>query len=138
MERLRYYPANGHRSVCRVCEAKARRERYATRADVRTYHLSQASLSRRKKRGEPGGVTPEDLAAVLARPTCEYCLYPNDGSIPVAVDHAQPVSRGGHDQLSNLRLSCKPCNQGKGTMTEAEYRTWLRALSDRLNVMYSV
>jgi 5-methylcytosine-specific restriction endonuclease McrA len=40
-------------------------------------------------------------------------------------DHAQPKSRGGGDNLENLRLCCKECNSLKQDMTEKEYMSYL-------------
>lgn len=45
--------------------------------------------------------------------TCAYC-----GSVPpnvkLVVDHIVPVSKGGGDEIDNLRTSCNDCNSGKG------------------------
>ena len=51
---------------------------------------------------------------------CEYCLSHQDyvmGSLQI--DHWQPVSRGGDDELENLCLACELCNQHKWAKTEA-------------------
>lgn len=44
--------------------------------------------------------------------TCQYC----GGSAPdivLEVDHIDPVSKGGTNDITNLITSCKPCNSGK-------------------------
>ena len=63
--------------------------------------------------------------------TCLYCgqrgterLDP-DG-LPWAIDHIQPVSRGGATTPGNLVTSCYSCNSSKSDKTAAEY------LKDRL------
>lgn len=45
--------------------------------------------------------------------TCQYC----GGKAPdvlLHVDHIEPVSKGGDDDILNLITSCKACNLGKG------------------------
>jgi 5-methylcytosine-specific restriction protein A len=38
------------------------------------------------------------------------------------VDHGEPKSRGGVDDLRNLRPSCVPCNRQKNDKSTTEYR----------------
>lgn len=49
---------------------------------------------------------------------CAYCGATN---IPLQVEHVIPASRGGSNRVSNLALSCRPCNLKKGSMTAAEF-----------------
>ncbi|WP_204018024.1 RNA-guided endonuclease IscB [Sphaerimonospora thailandensis] len=42
--------------------------------------------------------------------TCAYC---GASGVPLNIDHIHPRSRGGSDRVSNLALSCVPCNQAK-------------------------
>lgn len=37
------------------------------------------------------------------------------------IDHILPETRGGSDELSNLRLVCTRANEAKGNMTDAEF-----------------
>ena len=51
---------------------------------------------------------------------CEYCYYPEEfNSGRFAVDYILPRARGGVDDLSNLALSCRNCNERKQDATEA-------------------
>ena len=50
--------------------------------------------------------------------TCAYCKAKN---VPLEVEHIIPKSRGGSNRISNLALSCVPCNQSKGNQTAAEF-----------------
>ena len=43
--------------------------------------------------------------------SCAYCSMEN---VPLEIDHIHPRSKGGSDRISNLTLSCRPCNQKKG------------------------
>jgi hypothetical protein len=48
---------------------------------------------------------------------CVYC----DSTEELQIDHLLPVSRGGGDEVGNLVLACKACNQRKGTQTATEF-----------------
>jgi 5-methylcytosine-specific restriction endonuclease McrA len=49
---------------------------------------------------------------------CAYCGKEN---VPLEIEHIVPQSRGGSNRVSNLALSCRPCNQTKGNKTAAEF-----------------
>ena len=52
---------------------------------------------------------------------CEYCRYPEEfNSGRFSVDHILPRVRGGIDDLNNLALSCRNCNERKQDATEAQ------------------
>jgi HNH endonuclease len=45
---------------------------------------------------------------------CEYCLLPEDLSLDTfTIDHIQPVSDAGSDDLDNLAFACHNCNNRK-------------------------
>jgi 5-methylcytosine-specific restriction endonuclease McrA len=50
--------------------------------------------------------------------TCAYC---GQTGVPLEIEHIIPRSRSGSDRVSNLTLSCRPCNQRKGNQTAAEF-----------------
>ena len=58
--------------------------------------------------------------------TCAYCGAQN---VPLEIDHVIPKSIGGSDRVSNLVLSCRPCNQAKGNRPVEEF---LRRNPERL------
>lgn len=39
----------------------------------------------------------------------------------MTLDHKEPLSRGGRNSPANYVPACSPCNNEKGSMTEAEY-----------------
>jgi len=49
---------------------------------------------------------------------CAYCGVEN---VPLEVEHIIPKSRGGSNGVSNLAVSCEPCNKTKGNSTAAEF-----------------
>jgi hypothetical protein len=43
---------------------------------------------------------------------CEYCHYPELlSSAPLSIEHVRPQSLGGNDNLDNLALACRRCNE---------------------------
>ncbi|OFC59269.1 HNH endonuclease, partial [Acidithiobacillus caldus] len=49
------------------------------------------------------------------------CAYCDAEHVPLTIDHIHPRSRGGADRVSNLTLSCFPCNQRKSNRDVAEF-----------------
>ncbi|WP_329383888.1 RNA-guided endonuclease IscB [Streptomyces sp. NBC_01351] len=60
------------------------------------------------------------------------CVYCDATGVPLNIEHVRPRSRGGSDRVTNLVLSCVPCNQAKGTTRIEEF------LSDRPDRLESV
>lgn len=49
---------------------------------------------------------------------CEYCHYPELlSSAPLSIDHIQPQSLGGSNDLNNLALACRRCNERRYNFT---------------------
>jgi len=85
----------------------------------------RANVARRSARirgSLDGRHTKEQWIDLVARygGRCTYC----GEARPLCRDHAMPVSRGGSDDISNIRPACKACNSGKHTMDEQEYRAY--------------
>lgn len=49
---------------------------------------------------------------------CRKTLIPATATI----EHVRPISRGGSNDLSNLRLSCSPCNYDRGVRDFDEFQ----------------
>lgn len=62
-----------------------------------------------------------DIESMLCRQDarCAYCRELLDGQYHI--DHKQPVSRGGTNDLENLHITCPRCNMKKGAMTHEEF-----------------
>lgn len=60
---------------------------------------------------------------------CAYCGVEN---VPLELEHIVPVSKGGSNRVSNLTLSCRPCNQSKGSKDIRDF------LSGKPNVLNRV
>jgi hypothetical protein len=50
--------------------------------------------------------------------TCQYC---GDVAGPFHIDHVHPVSRGGDNDMENLKVACATCNISKGSKTLEEW-----------------
>ena len=53
--------------------------------------------------------------------TCVYCGYRRIART-LDIDHMIPAVRGGSNEISNLQVICRPCNQRKGLQTDQEFR----------------
>lgn len=53
---------------------------------------------------------------------CYICGEPFEKMKDITLDHHVPVSKGGDNSLTNLRLAHSNCNQLKGCMTPEEFK----------------
>lgn len=49
------------------------------------------------------------------------CAYCGKSGIPLQIEHIHPKADGGSDRVSNLTLSCAPCNQAKGSRSVEDF-----------------
>lgn len=64
------------------------------------------------QKGELAGYDIREYLLEKWRRKCAYC---GAIGVPLQEEHIQPSCRGGANRVSNLALSCRPCNQTKGT-----------------------
>jgi len=92
-------------------------------------------------------MTPGVISGVLraqlrleARDRCGYCQTQQALAYgPLEVDHIIPVAAGGADDLENLWLACRPCNQYKGAQTtglDPQSGEQVRLFNPRLDAWY--
>lgn len=83
---------------------------------------------RARKAGATGSHTliqwQEKLAQLGA--ACTYC----GATTRIVKDHDIPLARGGSDDIGNIVPACHHCNSAKRSLTGAEFRVFLRRLSD--------
>ncbi len=60
------------------------------------------------------------------------CAYCGAKDVPLEIEHICPRAHGGSDRISNLTLSCEPCNKKKGTQN---IRDFLKHKPDLLQKM---
>jgi len=63
---------------------------------------------------------------------CAYCGGLSGDNI-LEIEHIFPESKGGTDRVSNLTISCRVCNEVKGSMTLDQWARVLRANSCEIN-----
>jgi 5-methylcytosine-specific restriction endonuclease McrA len=58
--------------------------------------------------------------AAQAKYQCGYCqTQERISGIPLTIEHIIPIAHSGTDDEDNLWLSCRLCNETKGTLTKA-------------------
>jgi 5-methylcytosine-specific restriction endonuclease McrA len=106
-EIVRDSPLGGYRRYHAECSVEAKRARYRKK-----------TVRRQTKTTQPSGVS---LMQIVERDgwTCWLCKEPVDSGLPrtsrmgATVDHVVPLSKGGSDELDNLRLAHWICNNKK-------------------------
>ena len=63
---------------------------------------------------------------------CAYCGGLSDDGI-LQVEHIYPKSKGGTDKVSNLAISCRVCNDAKGSLTLDQWERVLRSSPCEIN-----
>ena len=80
---------------------------------------------RARIKGNGGTFTFKELNELFEQQEgfCAYCgeLLYSSFDKEVHIDHKIPLSRGGHNDISNIALSCARCNLQKGTKTDEEF-----------------
>lgn len=61
--------------------------------------------------------------------TCVYCGIKN---VPLEVEHIKPKSKGGSNRVSNLTISCVPCNQTKSNLDIREFLAGKPSILNRI------
>lgn len=103
---------------CRECERAIQLENYyrAKSSDPQRWRIAVMRNNRSKE------ITAEWLAEMLERQNYECALSGRPIDImSLEIDHIVPSSKGGTDDLSNLRLVCREANMAKYTLTDAEF-----------------
>ena len=57
---------------------------------------------------------------------CVYCGCTNQ--LILTIDHKIPKSRGGLNEEKNMQVCCYICNQLKGSLTDKEFKIYLKNL----------
>src|ERR1017187_9238844 len=86
--------------------------------------IASAYVSRRRARkaGNGGSHTGSEWITLCWFESwqCVYCARVLDAKTATR-DHKIPITRGGSDDISNITVSCKPCNSRKSTLTVEEF-----------------
>ena len=60
------------------------------------------------------------------------CVYCNKKDVPLQVEHIHPRSKGGTHQISNLTVSCGPCNEKKSARSIGDFLSGKPALLKKI------
>ena len=102
--------------LCRYCPVTAISQEL-TRFDTQLMQHPEIS-GVAYQQGELAGYELREYLLEKWQRTCAYC---NATEVPLEVEHITPRSRGGSNRVSNLTITCTPCNQRKGNQTAAEF-----------------
>ncbi len=94
------------------------------RSDTKRRHFSRIFYMLHRRGNKTTGNWKEfyEWVCTHEHPICHYCKRLFPGWTKMTVDHAVPISRGGHKWFyMNLRLACRTCNMVKGSLTEGEF-----------------
>jgi hypothetical protein len=93
------------------------------RHEAREREIAEARAAAKEKRRQEkiaarGGVVNRRTIPVVVKArvyardgfACRKCGATED----LSIDHVQPWSLGGSDEIENLQILCRPCNSGKG------------------------
>jgi 5-methylcytosine-specific restriction endonuclease McrA len=84
-----------------------------------TQLMQQAEISGvEDQQGELAGY---EVRSYLLEKFHHQCVYCGKRDAPLELEHLIPKSRDGSNRVSNLAISCRPCNQRKGNRTAAEF-----------------
>ena len=124
-----------YRGVCKECRNKqlASRRKQKMQSDEEYFwlyrmHWINNKNGRRTKRSRSALNDKLNFVEIKAlydeTKNCHYCKVALTKE-QVVLDHATPLSRGGINHISNIRICCNDCNQLKGVRDEEEFRKFL-------------
>lgn len=101
----------------KITEAKRKWKREHPESD-----REHSKHRRARKMNAEGKHTTQEILN-LFREQGGYCFHCGTDLIPIGYheDHWIPLSRGGSDQIENIRLLCQPCNQRKHNKLPCEW-----------------
>ncbi|MFE9962877.1 HNH endonuclease [Streptomyces sp. NPDC005525] len=89
---------------CSATRAPRRQASRPARSDRPSAHARGYNAAYRRAR-----------ALVLARqPFCSVCAHWGSNANPLTADHITPLSKGGTNDVANLRTYCRSCNSRRG------------------------
>jgi 5-methylcytosine-specific restriction endonuclease McrA len=125
---------NGYRSQCRHCELSARAANHIkNKRDNENYFWRMKAKYANDTRFRTISSKSKMVMKIQASEFAElyyqksFCHYCNIG-LPkeiIVFDHKIPMARDGEHKIGNICVSCKDCNNLKGTRTEIEFLEFL-------------
>ena len=134
---------DGLRSRCKLCEKEAQRIRYERvgheearerRKGIKSKPESYSYWRERVKPKVHKGIDPYALKDKYFKdPSCQYCGIKFGHPEEAQLDHDNPRSRGGLNEIKNIVFACSPCNRMKGNMIGSEFVEFLKMYFSRLH-----
>lgn len=103
-----------HSLAQRLCRYAPVTEIHVERVAFDTHSMSAGKplAGAEYKQGTLAGTDARSYLHTKWNSACAYC---DATGVPLNIDHLRPRSRGGSSRITNLVLSCVPCNQAKGS-----------------------
>lgn len=117
---LQISTSDGHQPVAIPKHPEVTEEELQRQLRIAVRLLGSVEVLRRITATSPRRPMPESLRGrVIGRDgrVCQYCGQEIGPRSKLTVDHIQPRSCGGTDELANLIVACATCNSRKGTST---------------------
>ncbi|MCD2453585.1 RNA-guided endonuclease IscB [Methylicorpusculum oleiharenae] len=70
---------------------------------------------------QKGELTGYEVREYLLEKWRRQCVYCDSKDTALEIEHIVPRSKGGSNRVSNLTISCRYCNQGKGNMPVEQF-----------------
>jgi 5-methylcytosine-specific restriction enzyme A len=84
----------------------------------RCWAIRQAERDKRRgapaQRGYDAEYTRNRIKVIGKQPWCSGCWTRGTDDNPLSADHIRPLSKGGSNDVSNLRVLCLRCNSKRG------------------------
>jgi len=91
--------------------------------------MNPAITGNEYEQGELAGYETREYLLEKFNRTCVYC---GATDTRLEVEHLQPRSKGGSNRISNLAISCVPCNQAKGNQNIKDFLSDNPSLLNRI------
>lgn len=127
---------HGRRWVCKTCDnERIRMNRQLRRREKNdSFWNVRASKCNLRVGAEEQIISGSELKQLYEqqKECCSYCS--TNVSSNFHVEHKMPISRGGHNIISNVTLTCPDCNRLKHDKTHEEFLTFIIEYVKRFNM----
>ena len=99
-----------NRTMCKACARNKQKRRDSEKKykrRIQAFTKETCTISLRKLFDKDEGI------CWICGNACDYKANPNDNVYP-SIDHILPISKGGRDEWSNIRLAHRGCNSKRG------------------------
>lgn len=123
---------DGRRKICKTCDNK----RIQIRRELNKQELSESYWNRRAEsanyrvnKNKKAGINGTQLKNIYDELN-KKCYYCGNQLTEMHIEHKTPLSKNGTHSIDNITISCPTCNRMKNTMTEDEFITMIKTISN--------